>query len=71
MDSSLLLRHVTLMLPPSDAKQTELNALLDRLQDPASPDFHRWLTPEQFGARFGAAPADIARITSWLRSLEV
>ena len=68
VDSSLLLRHVTLMLPPSDAKQTELNALLDRLQDPASPDFHRWLTPEQFGARFGAATADIEHITSWLRS---
>ena len=30
-----------------------LAALLLRLQDPASPDFHRWLTPWQFGARFG------------------
>ena len=68
VDSGLLLRHVTLMLPPSDAKQTELNAFLDRLQDPAFPDYHRWLTPEQYGARFGAATTDIARVTSWLRT---
>ncbi len=68
VDSSLVMRHVTLMLPPSEAKQTDLNAFLDRLQDPASPDYHRWLTPEQYGARFGAAPADIARVTSWLSS---
>ncbi len=68
VDSGLLLRHVTLMLPPSEPKQTELNALLDRLQDPASPDYHRWLTPEQYGARFGASTTDIARVTSWLRA---
>jgi subtilase family serine protease len=68
VDSSLFMRHVTLTLPPSDAKQTDLNALLDRLQDPASADYHRWLTPEQYGARFGASAADIARVTSWLGS---
>src|SRR5665213_2569152 len=68
VDSGLLLRHITLMLPPSAAKQTELNAFLDRLQDPASPDYHHWLTPEQYGARFGAAAADIARVTSWLHT---
>lgn len=68
VDSSLVLRHVTLTLPPSAAQQTDLNAFLDRLQDPASPDYHRWLTPEQYGARFGAATADIARVTAWLAS---
>ena len=68
VDSGLLLRHVTLLLPPSEARQTELNAFLDRLQDPASPDYHRWLTPEQYATRFGAATADIARVISWLRS---
>ena len=67
VDASLELRHVTLMLPPSDAKQVALDAFLARLQDPASGDFHRWLTPEEYGARFGASTADIARISSWLR----
>jgi uncharacterized protein (TIGR03437 family) len=68
VDASLLLRHVTLMLPPSEAKQADLDLFLGRLQDPASADFHRWLTPEQYGARFGAATADIAGVASWLRS---
>jgi uncharacterized protein (TIGR03437 family) len=68
VDSSLVLRHVTLILPPSDARQADLDAFLARVQDPSTPDFHQWLTPEQYGARFGAARADIARITTWLRS---
>jgi uncharacterized protein (TIGR03437 family) len=68
VDSSLQLRHVTLMLPPSFAKQADLDTFLAQLQDPASPGFHRWLTPEQYGARFGAATIDIGRVSSWLRS---
>lgn len=68
VDASLVLRHVTLMLPPSGAKQADLDGFLVRLQDPASGEFHRWLTPEQYGARFGAATADIERVASWLRS---
>jgi len=31
-----------------------------------SPSFHGWLTPEQFGAQFGPAAADVETITSWL-----
>jgi uncharacterized protein (TIGR03437 family) len=68
VEASLLLQHVTLMLPPSETKQADLDLLLGRLQDPASGDFHRWLTPEQYGIRFGAGTDDIARVTSWLRS---
>src|SRR5260370_1332022 len=31
-----------------------------------SPNFHKWLTPEQFGKQFGAADADIQTVTDWL-----
>jgi len=35
-----------------------LTNLLQRLYDPASPDYHHYLTPEQFTARFGPARED-------------
>src|SRR5262245_38423384 len=44
-----------------------LRALLARQQDPASPDFHRWLTPSEFGRRFGARGRDLRRASRWLR----
>jgi len=57
-----------LVLKPSAAQQTDLNQLLGAQQDPKSPDFHRWLTPEQYGSRFGAGKGDIGRVTGWLKS---
>ncbi|HVW11914.1 MAG TPA: protease pro-enzyme activation domain-containing protein, partial [Bryobacteraceae bacterium] len=62
------LRHVTLNLERSGAQEAELQALLARQQDPSSPDFHKWLTPEQFADRFGLPQSDISRIESWLTS---
>lgn len=46
----------------------ELQEFLADVQDPASPHYHRWLTPEQFGARFGASPAGVIQVEAWLRS---
>jgi uncharacterized protein (TIGR03437 family) len=66
--ASRSLRHVTLTLERSPAQEAELQALLARQQDPSSPDFHKWLTPEQFADRFGVPQSDIDQITSWLRS---
>jgi len=37
--------------------QAELQKLLADLQDPASPRYHRWLTPAQFASSFGPALA--------------
>jgi subtilase family serine protease len=57
-----------LLLRPRAGAEAALEALLADQQDPAAPDFHRWLTPEQFGERFGPAPADLERAAAWLRS---
>jgi hypothetical protein len=40
----------------------ELNQLLARLYDSASRDYHRFLTPEVFTARFGPTEADYAAV---------
>ncbi len=65
-DTALTLKSVTLTLKPSADQQTALEKLLADQQDPASPDYHRWLTPEEYGDRFGASAEDIAKITGWL-----
>lgn len=44
-----------------------LDALLAAQQDPASPEYQRWLTPKEFGERFGATPKDLKRVERWLR----
>ena len=50
------------------AQQADLTSLLAAQQQTGSPSFHKWLTPEQFGERFGAAASDINKITLWLTS---
>ena len=50
------------------AQQTELDRLLERQQDPSSPDYHKWLSPEEYGERFGLSRGDVAKVTDWLRS---
>ena len=60
------LAHMVLELEPSAAQQAELDTLVKAQYDPASPLFHRWLSPADYGARFGASPEDIAHIATWL-----
>ena len=60
------LSRMMLELEPSAAQQAELDALVEAQHDPASPLYHQWLTPAEYGARFGASAKDLARITAWL-----
>ena len=62
------LGHMTLQLRRSPAQERALEQLIDRLHDPASPEFHHWLTAQQLGKRYGLAQTDIRQITGWLRS---
>jgi Pro-kumamolisin, activation domain/Abnormal spindle-like microcephaly-assoc'd, ASPM-SPD-2-Hydin len=62
-DRRLSLRFI---LAPRD--QSGLNLLLSNLQDPSSPQYHHWLTPAQFDARFGRTGAEIAAVRDWLRA---
>jgi subtilase family serine protease len=60
------LDRLFLELRPSPAQQSALDALVEAQHNPSSPLFHQWLTPAEFGARFGVSAHDIARITRWL-----
>ena len=46
----------------------KLEAFVAALHDPASPSFHKWLTPTQFGLRFGPETASIQRVAEALRT---
>jgi uncharacterized protein (TIGR03437 family) len=68
VDPSLPLNYVILITKPSAAQQADLDRLLADQQNPSSPQFHKWLTPEQFGDRFGLSSADGSKVATWLRS---
>lgn len=57
-----------LLLGRTPEQQADLDSLLAQQQQPGSPMYHKWLTPAQFGERFGAAQADVAKLTNWLQS---
>jgi hypothetical protein len=65
---SLEVGRAILVLKNSPAQQVALNKLTDDQQNSKSPSYHAWLTPAEYGARFGVALQDIAKITSWLES---
>ena len=68
VDPSMKLGRITLQVNPSPEQQAALDKLLADQQDPASPNYHNWLTPEQFAGRFGMSRRDTAIIANWLRS---
>lgn len=59
--------RMLLVLKRSPEQQAALNQLLDSQHDKNSPNYHKWLTPEAFGAQFGPPDADLQTITSWLQ----
>ena len=61
------LESLRLALKPSADQQAALDQLLEAQQDPSSPDYHHWLTPEEYADRFGTSADDINKITQWLQ----
>jgi len=60
------LERMILLLKPRVGAKDSIDSLLAQLHDPSSPQYHQWLTPAQFGARFGIADDDLAEVTAWL-----
>jgi len=64
----LPMERMLLLLQRSPEQEAALRKLLEQQQVKASPSYHQWLTPEQFGRQFGPANADIDIVTQWLTS---
>jgi len=60
------LDYVTLSLAQSANQQADLDQLLIEQQTPGSPNYHRWLTPEEYADRFGVSEDDLKAIIGWL-----
>jgi pseudomonalisin len=60
------MEHMLLTLLPDPAQQEALDRLVDAQYNSESPYYHQWLTPEQYGERFGVSEADVAQIVGWL-----
>ena len=50
------------------SNQTDLDALLAAQQDPTSPEYGQWLTPQEFRSRFAPAQSDVSAVQSWLHT---
>lgn len=66
--ASAKLSHVRLILSRSSAQQAALDKYDANLLDKSSPNYHKWLTPEQFGKLYGPADEDITVIDAWLEA---
>ena len=62
------LQSLSLRFSMTPAQTAALDRLLADQQNPASPRYHQWLTPEQFAARFGLNAADTAQVSAWLEA---
>ncbi len=63
---SVPMERILLLLKRSDAQEAALRSLMEAQQDKSSPSYHQWLTPEEFGKRFGVSDADLQAVSSWL-----
>ncbi|HEV2197935.1 MAG TPA: protease pro-enzyme activation domain-containing protein [Candidatus Acidoferrum sp.] len=63
-----VMEHMLLQLKRSPEQEQALQKFLDELQTTGSPNFHHWLTAQEFGERFGLAKPDLDLITAWLES---
>ncbi len=62
------MERIVLVLRGSAAQEATLQELLRAQQDPGSPYYHHWLTPQDFGTRFGASINDVQQVTMWLQN---
>jgi subtilase family serine protease len=66
-DSFAAERLLLLLNRPAE-RETELRQFLRDAHTPGSASYHQWLTPQQFGERFGPADTDIQAAVGWLKS---
>ena len=61
-------RSITVRVSFALRNSAELDQLLSDLQDPASPQYHKWLNPKQFDRRFARTPDEVEAVREWLLS---
>jgi subtilase family serine protease len=62
------MKRMLLLLNRSPEQQAALADVMEKQHDKSSPLYHQWFTPQEFGAQFGPADADVQAVTQWLAS---
>jgi subtilase family serine protease len=65
---SLPMEHIFVVLRRSPEQDQALEGLIAALHDPRSTSYHKWLTADELGRRFGPAQEDIDAVVRWLTS---
>jgi trimeric autotransporter adhesin len=60
--------RIMLLLQRSAIQEQALRQYLGDLQNPSSANYRKWLTPAQFGQRYGISDTDLTTVTAWLQS---
>ena len=58
--------RLLLLLERSAQQEAQLQTYIQSVHDPNSPNYRQWLTPAEFGRRFGVSDSDLAAVTQWL-----
>jgi subtilase family serine protease len=66
VESDLEMRRMILVLTSGPELDRQLLIFLDSQQTTGSPNYHRWVTPDEFGRTFGPSPNDLLQIKTWL-----
>lgn len=59
--------RIMLVLQRSATQQQALTQYLADLQNPSSASYHKWMTPAQYGAKFGISDTDLETVEGWLQ----
>jgi subtilase family serine protease len=57
---------VTIQVHLQGSNQDQLSSFIQQLHDPSSPNFQKWLTPDQFKAQFGTTAGSLATVQNFL-----
>ena len=65
---SLAADRILLLLNRPPERQSALQQFMKDVHTRGSAHYHQWLTPKQFGERFGPADSDVQIAVGWLKS---
>ncbi len=68
VEESFQLPRITMFFQMTASQRADLDNLLEQQQDRSSSNYHKWLTPEEYGDRFGISQADLEKVSAWLAS---
>jgi hypothetical protein len=68
LSSNQQLGRMVLLLAPTQEQEDAAAQLVADQNDASSPNFHKWISPTEFGTRFGVADEDTAQVKQWLQS---